>query len=89
MTYEAAIIHGPRGPFGILRVSSEDGEQSWSDRQRAALRRCFQDKHGNLPVVFLSTVGGQFELHSDEPVDGIEDCIRQAGTPNWQPLEEQ
>ena len=86
MTYEAAIINGPRGRFGIIRVTPGVGEPDWTDKQRADLRRCFEAKHGRLHLVFLSHIGGGFQLHSDEPIEDLNDCITEVDAASWESL---
>ena len=89
MTLEAAIINGPRGAFAVLRMATEGGGSLPPDVRRK-VKQCFQDKHGPLPVVFLSPQSPQIDLPQDEPLttevreclDGID--LNKAG---WQAFE--
>lgn len=87
MTCEAAIIHGPRGRFGVIRVKPGEDEPTWTEEQRTLLQQCFWSKHGRMPVVFLSSVGGQFDLISDEPIEALDECIAQVDARQWYQLE--
>lgn len=75
MTLEAAIINGPRGTFAVLRVAGDQG-QSLSPDMRRKVKQCFQDKHGRLPVVFLSPLSSQIDLLHDEPAaTEVRECL--------------
>ncbi len=74
MNVDVAIIHGPGGPFAVMKL---DGNTAISVEQRNAIRSCFQQKHGPLPVVFLSSDKPNYDLISDEHVEqDVLECLR-------------
>ena len=74
----AAIVSGPRGPFGVIELTEgQQGQLSAEARERVA--RCFKDRHRNLPVVFVTaSPSTTHAMHGLDVTDELNRCLATA-----------
>ena len=73
--YRAAIVSGPRGPFGIVELTEAQQRQlSPDDRKQVA--HCFKERHPDLPVVFVAASATTLHaIHGFEVTDEVQTCL--------------
>jgi hypothetical protein len=91
MKLHAAILEGPAGQFAVLRVHPERGEMPVSAEARQEISKCFKERHGNIPVAFLSNEpSGLRLLGYEDATEDLQECLRTveaAPDTQWQDFE--
>ena len=87
--YRAAILSGPRGPFAVVELTAAQQRQLSADDRRA-VTGCVRDRHGTIPVVFVTASPSTLNaIHGQEVTEDVLDCLSThcPTAVTWQPID--